>query len=214
MGTWAAIFIKTNGIDLVKQKLQALSGIDDSYKGDFPTSDLYDHILLDDNAEPTYFVFAQTQVEWVMVRHNALKNLEEWGKELSNDLQTEVVIASAQGNAGFYHFSLYRRGEMVREIEYCYGADYEPINIGDRFEFEDEQPGKKVEYNGEVDFIFDFDSIEEYSKQFGLEVQPDYDNIQEWEILKSITKQKTLGDFRLRPKPWWKICVLRPNCSS
>ena len=59
---------------------------------------------------------------------------------------------------------------MTREIEYCYGADYETINIGERFDFEDEQPGKKVEYNGEVDFIFDFDSIEEYSKHFGLVV--------------------------------------------
>jgi hypothetical protein len=44
-------------------------------------------------------------------------------------------------------------------------------------------PGKKVEYNGEVDFIFDFESIEEYARHFGLAVQPDYDNIQEWEIL-------------------------------
>ena len=67
-------------------------------------------------------------------------------------------------------FLAYRKGEMTREIEYCYGADYETINIGERFDFEDEQPGKKVEYNGEVDFIFDFDSIEEYSKHFGLVV--------------------------------------------
>ena len=103
------------------------------------------------------------------VQH-ALKNLEGRGKELSKDLQTEVIIASAQINAGFYHFSLYRKGERTREIEYCYGADYETINIGERFDFEDEQPGKKVEYNGEVDFIFDFDSIEEYSKHFGLVV--------------------------------------------
>jgi hypothetical protein len=205
MATWAAIFINTDRLDLVRQKLQVLSGIDNSYKGEFPTSDLYNHILLDDNAKPTYLVFAQTQKEWIMVRHNALKNLEEWGKKLSMDLQTSVILASAQNNADFYHFSQYRRGELIRQIEYCYGADYESINIGNKFDFEDEQPGKKVEYNGEVDFIFDFESIEDYARHFGLAVQPDYDNTQEWEILKSGVKLKTLGDLRLKRKPWWKF---------
>ena len=147
------------------------------------------------------------------VQH-ALKNLEGWDKELSKDLQTEVIIASAQSNAGFYHFSLYRKGEMTREIEYCYGADYETINIGERFDFEDEQPGKKVEYNGEVDFIFDFDSIEEYSKHFGLVVPPDHDNIQDWEILKLRARQKTLGDFRLETKLWWKFRYTVAYCQQ
>jgi hypothetical protein len=205
MGTWSAIFIQTNNIEIVTDKLKQLSGIKTLSKGDFPTSDLYNNILLDDNAKPTYLIFAQTQTDWVMIRHNALKNLEKWGITLSGDIQTRVIIASSQSNADFYHFSLFFRGEILREIEYCYGADYEPVNRGEKFDFEDEQPGIKTEYNGEVDYLFDFDSIESYSKHFGLEVQPDYESIQEWNILKTNANQKTLGDFRYKTKPWWKF---------
>lgn len=205
MGTWAAIFIKTNKLDLVKQNLQELSGIKGCYKGKFPSTDFHKKLLYDDNAKPTYFVFAQTQPDWVMVRHNGFKNLEDWGIILSDQFQSEVIIVTTQSNAGFYHFSLYRNGDILREIEYCYGEDYEPINKGDRFEFEGVQPGKKVEFNGEVDFIFDFDSIEEYSRYFGLEVRPADNMIDEWEILKSDKEQVTLENFKNSPKPWWKF---------
>jgi len=205
MGTWAAFFIKTNKLDRVTEKLQDLSGIDTVSTGEFPTEDLYNNILLADNAEPTYMVFAQTQPGWVMVRHNALQNLEDWGEELSRHFQSLVIIAGAQSNADFYHFSLYEKGTLQREIEYCYGDDTEPVNEGNKFEFEGDQPGKRMEYDDEESFIFDFDSIEEYAKHFGLEVQPDYDKIATWTILKTNTTQKTLGDFRKQLKPWWKF---------
>lgn len=205
MGTWAAIFVNSHELDQVTGTLKQLSAIDTLHKGEFPTSDLYNNILLEDNAEPTYLVFAQSQPDWIMIRHNALKNLEGWGKTLSAAHQTKVIISSAQSNADFYHFSLYDQGTMLREIEYCYGDDYEPINWGKRFAFENEEPGVKMEYDGEVSYIFDFDSIEEYAKHFGLEVQPDYDSIAEWCILKTKSRYKTLGDYKKSLKPWWKF---------
>ncbi len=185
--------------------MQKLSNIDNVTKGEFPTADLYNNLLFDDNAKPTYLVFTNTQPEWIMIRHNGFKNLKNWGEELSDYFKTKVIITCAQSNASFYHFSLFDKGEMLREIEYCYSEDYKPINYGKRFDFEDEQPGTKTEYDGEIDYIFDFDNIDEYSKHFGLEVQPDYDNINEWTILKSSTRQKTVKDFSLKPKPWWKF---------
>jgi hypothetical protein len=205
MGTWAAIFVNSNELDQVTGTLKQLSAIDTLHKGEFPTSDLYNNILVEDNAGPTYLVFAQTQPDWIMIRHNALQNLEGWGKTLSASHQTKVIICSAQSNADFYHFSLYDQGTMLRKIEYCYGDDYEPINQGNRFAFENEEPGVKMEYAGEVSYIFDFDSIEEYAKHFGLEVQPDYDSITEWCILKTKSRYKTLGDYKKSLKPWWKF---------
>jgi len=204
MGTWAAIFINTNDIHCTTEKLKQLSSIDALSTGAFPTADLYDNMLLED-AKPTYLIFAQTQPEWIMIRHNGLRYLEEWGKELSGHLKTRVIIASAQRNCDFYHFSLYEKGIMLREIEYCYGEDYEPVNLGDKFDFEGDPPGKRIEYRGEVNYIFDLDSIEEYSRQFGLEVEPDYESIEEWMILKTTTKLRTMQRLRAKLKPWWKF---------
>jgi len=204
MGRWAAIFINTNDIHSTTEKLKGLSGIDTLYTGAFPTADLYDNLLLED-AQPTFLIYAQTQPDWIMIRHNALKNLEGWGKELSEHINTRVIICSALRTADFYHFSLYERGEILRVIEYCYGEDYEPINLGHPFDFEEDPPGKKFEYRGDVDYIFDFDSIEEYSKHFGLEVQPDYESISEWMILKTHTRLRTIRNFRSKLKPWWKF---------
>ena len=205
MGTWAAIFIKTNDLESVTNKLQKLSNIDTVIRDVFPTKDLYENMLLDDDTKPTYLVFAQTQPSWIMIRHNGFKNLEKWGEDLSEFFKTKIIIACAQTNAGFYHFSLYDKGEMQRKIECCYGSDYEPINIGNRFEFEDEQPGSKEEYDGETEYIFDFDNIEEYSRHFGLEIQPNYDDKKEWLILKSSVNQNTLKNFYNKPKAWWKF---------
>ena len=107
MGTWSAIFINTASIESVTNKLKELSGIDALQRGAFPTADLYNNILLEDNAKPTYLVYAQTQTDWIMVRHNSLRGLEKWGVNLSNDLSVKVIICSAQTTADFYHFSLY-----------------------------------------------------------------------------------------------------------
>lgn len=74
MGTWASIFINTNNLDAVTSKLQKLSNIDNVTKGEFPTADLYNNLLFDDNAKPTYLVFTNTQPEWIMIRHNGFKN--------------------------------------------------------------------------------------------------------------------------------------------
>ncbi len=204
MSQWAGIFIETDKIDLVSEQLKQLAGITTSTRGEFPFADLYSNVLLDDD-RPTYLIVAQTQPEWITVAHNALRNLEDWGKELSNHFQTRVILASAISTNMFYHFSLYEKGEMLREIEYCYLEDYTPINLGTKFEFENEQPGTKHEYDGEISFTFDSDSIEEYSKHFGLDVKPNFDIVKEWIILKKATAHRTIGDYLPVRKPWWKF---------
>jgi hypothetical protein len=104
---------------------------------------------------------------------------------------------------------LYDRGEKIREIEVCYSDDFKPKNIGERFEFENEQPGKKEDYEGEVEYYFGFEEIEEYCKQFGLEIQTDFNKVS-WSILMSGIKQKTINDFITSEivktkKPCWKF---------
>jgi hypothetical protein len=206
MGTWSAIFVQTNDFDGLTNKLQQLSGIHASHKGKYPTADLFHNMLMSDNANPTYMVMAQTQPDWVMIRHNGFKGLEDWGKDLSAQFATKVIISCAQSNVDFYHFSLYDGGETRRVIEYCYGEDYTPINTGGMFDFENEQPGQRVTFNGETEYTFDFDSIESYGKHFDLQVHPDYDSIEEWTIIKgSPGSQAIRGDFSAQTKPWWKF---------
>lgn len=208
MSTWTTFYINTNNKNIVVEQLKNLTGIAEIKEADYP-SDLFDNYLFDENAKPTYLAIGQTSLNWITVSHNSFNNLSEWSKILSKNLDTKVIVTIAQSVSDAYYFSLHDQGQKIREIEVCYSDDFKPKNFGQRFDFENEQPGKKEEYDGEIEYYFGFEEIEEYCKQFGLEIQTDYDKVS-WTILMSGIKQKTISDFIKTElvktkKPWWKF---------
>lgn len=208
MSTWTTFYIKTEGKNSVVDQLKTLTGIAETKDGDYP-ADLYDNYLFDETAKPTYLAIGKTTPNWITVSHNSFNNLVEWGNVISKNLDTKVIVTIAQSVSDAYYFSLFDKGQKIREIEVCYSDDFKPKNFGQRFEFENEQPGKKEEYDGEIEYYFGFEEIEDYCKHFGLEIQTDFDKVS-WTILMSGIKQKTINDFvntelSKTRKPWWKF---------
>jgi hypothetical protein len=175
MGNWAAIFIKTNNIPDVVDRLKALSGIRSVSRGEFPTEELHRCVC---GGAAGCLAVAQTQPEWVMVRHNGLR-IPGWGMFLSLGEEygegRQVILASGSHHERSYHWSLYENGLRRREIEYSAYLQREPVNFGKRFHFEAELQ----------EFGFDYEGIDCYAHQFGLEIVPDYEVIREWTILRA-----------------------------
>ncbi|MEO6254455.1 MAG: hypothetical protein ABIO79_14175 [Ferruginibacter sp.] len=199
MSTWTTFYVQTNDSEPVTQQLKELAGINHVEKGAFPGDDLYACYLVDENAMPDYLVIGKTQAGWVTVNHNSFNRLVDWGMVLSKKLNTKVILTMAQSVSDVYYFCLFDKGLKLREIEVCYSDDFTPINYGQKFDFEGEQPGSKQDYDGETEYYFGFEEIEQYCSHFGLTIQyePGGSN---WTILKNARDQPARS-----AKPWWKF---------
>lgn len=203
MSTWIKFYIKTNDYQGVIDQLKSFISVETQSISKFPL-DHHGSFLIDGTL-PNYLVIGTTEPEWITVIYNSSSKLEVWGTDLSKKFETIVIVTMAQSVDSYYYFALYEKGELMRELEYCYSDDMEPTNFGNKFSFEREEPGEKVEYEGEISYLFGFENIEEYCKHFGLTIQVDYDKFV-WTILKGKSSGKTLdellNDFK---KPWWKF---------
>jgi hypothetical protein len=208
MATWTRFYINASEIQKVEEFLMDISRIKKSTKGNIP-DDLHDSFILDDHSKPNYLVFGQVQKEWITVLYNSANKLTDWAEKISKNLNCTVIVTIAQNTVDYYYFAQYKNGTKAREIEVCYGDNIDPINYGTPYKFEADEPGEREEYEGEVSYLFDFDSLEKYAQHFGLELQHNWDNIQ-WTILKGEQKQETLKNLiqvhsSQNKKPWWKI---------
>ena len=208
MATWTRFYINSSDSEKATNVLKNLSGIAESSNGNIP-EDFHDSFLMDKKANPNYIVFSETQKNWITVLYNSGNKIENWAKQISQELNCNVIVTIGQNTVDYYYFSQFHNGEKKREIEVCYGDDIEPINYGTPYDFEEEEPGKRQEYDDEISYLFDFDSLERYSHSFGLEIQSDWDN-NTWTILKGNQNQKTTKDFidqhlNSNKKPWWKF---------
>ncbi|UZR97510.1 hypothetical protein [Chondrinema litorale] len=209
MSTWTAIYINNSDQDKVIKKLKQLTNIDNEITGEFPDN-FHNRYLLDIKSNPSFLVIGKTQDDWITIRHNSFSKLVKWGKEISDDLASKVIVTAAQSVSSAYYFALYDNGEKIREIEVCYSTDDEIIDFGNHFDFENEAPGLIYKRDEKISYIFDFESIEEYCIHFGLKIQTDY-NDYKWTILKSKYKQLTMVDYvkhmhkKNKKSPWWKF---------
>lgn len=188
MSTWTKFYIKTNDKNNVVEQLKILTGISEVIDGDYPAN-IYDNYLFDVDAKPTYLAIAETSLNWITISHNSFNNLSDWSNILSKTLNTIVIVTIAQSVSDVYYFSLNDRGQKIREIEVCFSDDSVYKNFGHPFDFEDEQPGKKEEYDGEIEYYFGFEEIEEYCKHFELEIQTDFNKVA-WTTLNNGVKLK------------------------
>lgn len=201
MASWTSFYVQTADQHSLVDQLKSLSHIQHSTVGEFP-SNLSDRFV-SEHAPPNYLVIATTQPGWVTIVHNGAAHLEEWGIDLSRTFNTQVIFTAAQSVSSYYYFALYEFGEKKRELEFCYSDDSEPVIVGTPLPFEGEVPGEKEEYDGEVTYVFDFDSIERYCQHFGLVIQRDYREY-EWTILRK--KSSTSASIaKTSSKPWWKF---------
>lgn len=206
MATWTSFYIKSDDLTAVEQELKGLSGVQDGLSGLFP-NDMHDYYLSNENSNPTYLVIGKTQDDWITVVHNSFSKLSKWATLLSKKFQTKVIVTGAQSVSSYYYFAFYENGLKLRELEFCYSDDFEPVNFGSRLWFEDEEPGTKQEFDGEIEYFFDFEDIDNYCKQFGLIIQLSYSEFT-WLTLKRETKQQTIKDIISAigaNKPWWKF---------
>jgi hypothetical protein len=208
MATWTRFYVHTDDSERVVEILLSLTDNLEVSKGSFPDH-FHDTYLFDPELAPDHLVIGNTQPDWTTVTHNSFDELQDWGEEISRVLHTKVIITAAQSVSSFYYFALYEKGVKLREIKYCYSTDdSEPVNYGNKFDFEADEPGKKLAYADDERYFFGFDEIEDYCQHFGLTIQAAYDGI-EWTILSSSVKQKTVQDFistlNQKKKPWWKV---------
>ncbi|MGV6861341.1 MAG: hypothetical protein ACWA41_06190 [Putridiphycobacter sp.] len=208
MATWTRFYINSSNSEKATDILEELIGINESSTGKI-TEDFYDSFLMDENANPNYILFSEIQKNWITVLYNSGSKIENWAQRISEELNCIVIVTIAQNTVDYYYYSQFKNGEKKREIEVCYGDDIEPINYGTPYDFEEDEPGEKKEYDDKISYLFDFDSLERYSQNFGLEIQTDWDNVT-WTILKGEQNQETTKDFidqivESRKKPWWKF---------
>lgn len=203
MATWTTFYVKHPNKEALVEKIKTLSGIPVSTEGPFP-KDHHDSFLMD-GADPNYLLVGSTQPGWITVVHNSGVKLEDWCSSISRDLETELILIMAQTVSDYYYFAYYSHGEKLRELEFCYSDDMDSTDLGKKFDFEDEQPGIKHNFSGEVEYLFDLDAIEKYCNHFGLTIQFDMDQTN-WTILKHPEAGNTMEAFIGRyKKPWWKF---------
>jgi hypothetical protein len=201
MSTWTAFYVKTEKQAIVVEKLKALTGIQPVAVSGFP-ADLYDNFLMGEGL-PYYLAIAKMQPDWVTVIFNSSNKLAQWSADLSKELETIVIVTLAQSVSDYYYFALYEKGKKRRELEFCYSADFENIDFGEKLSFENDIREKTDE--DEDDFYFDYDTMEKYCLYFGLTLQADYEKA-DWTVLKGKKTGKTIDEFIERQKkPWWKI---------
>lgn len=206
MATWTSFYIQYDDLTAIEQELKELSGIQDAFSGTFP-NDLHEYYLANENTNPTYLVVGKTQEGWVTVVHNSFSKLSEWSTLLSQKFETKVIVTGAQSVSSYYYFALYENGLKLRELEFCYSDDFKSVNFGNRLWFEGEEPGTKEEFDGEIEYFFGFEDIDNYCKQLGLTIQLSYSEFT-WLTLKKEAKQKTVKDVISElgtNKPWWKF---------
>lgn len=207
MATWTAFYINTNELNSVVGKLTELTdNLEVIHGTEFPT-DMGNYQLLDAELAPNYIAIGQTNKDWTSIVHNSFDKMKDWAKLMSSQFSCKVIVTIAQSVSSYYYFALYDKGEKLREIEACYSDDTEEINFGDKFEFENEKPGQKHVWDGEVSYLFDFDALEEYCSHFGLTLQTDYHETK-WTLLKGKYRKKEISEYvqkHLVKKPWWKL---------
>jgi len=207
MATWTKFYINTDKKQAVVEKLANLTdNLVITTETDFP-HEIGNYQLLTTDLTPTYIAIGKTQHDWITIVHNSLDKMEDWGIFFSSHFSCKLIITIAQSVSSSYYFALYENGTKRREIETCYSTDFDTINFGDRFGFENPQPGNIVNYDGEESYLFDFDSIDEYCAQFSLAIQTDYNHLK-WTVLKGKNLRKEVSEYvekHLETKPWWKF---------
>ena len=192
MATWTEFYVNTSDVVALTGQLMSITGIAAATKGKMP-DDYHASYMSDEGAMPTYLLIGKMSDDWVVVRHNSFNKLEPWGVLLSKRFNCKVIFTMAQSVSDAYYFASYDGGRKTREIEVCHSDDSEHLNYGPPFEFEGEEPGNKEEFDGRVEYVFDFDSIKAYCKHFDLDIEADERGSMEWTVLK--------GGL----KPWWKL---------
>lgn len=204
MGTWTSFYVKTTDKPKLIEALRAALPLAIEVTENQPGT-ITNGIQASINSLPDRLVLAQTNPEWCRIVHNSFDKLEDLALGLSRDLDTTVIVTMAQSTSSWFYFALYDNGFKKREIEVCNSDDSDMVNVGERFPFENEEPGTKVEYNGESGYLFDFDSLEEYCKHFGFKMYEDPGNFT-WALLQH-PKYKSVAVMSVtnEKKPWWKF---------
>lgn len=203
MATWTAFYVRTQYEKAFTEKLKSLTGIKTTSVGRFPTD--HNNSFLVQESLPSYLVFTATQPGWITIVYNSAHKLRDWCIDISRHFDTQVIVTLAQSVSDYYYFAFYEKGEKIRELEFCNSTDFEPVNFGNKWSFEGEEPGEKQDYDGEISYVFDFDSIERYCDQFDLVIQTNYHE-HEWTILKGRSSAKTIAQaIKDMKRPWWKF---------
>lgn len=207
MASWTKFYINTPNLEAVVEKLASLTDdLEITPNTGFP-SDIGEYQQLNHDLAPNYLAVGKTQNDWVTIVYNSFDKLEDWGVELSRHFSCKMIVTLAQSVSDAYYFALYENRKKIREIDVCYSEDYDMVNFGEKFPFENPEPGEKVNYTGEESYLFGFDSIDEYCKHFNLTIQTDYDPVQ-WTVLKGKHVRKEVSEYiqkYLVKKPWWKF---------
>ena len=207
MGTWMAFYINTGDKQAIAGQLSQLTGdLTVTQDTGFP-GDIAAHLILNDGWTPSYLAVGNTQPDWTTVVHNSSSKLEDWAEQLSEQFSCRLIVTIAQSVSDYYYFALYEKGIKRREIETCYSDDSEPIDDGDKLDFENFRVGYEEDEDDDDRKLFDFDSIEAYCHHFGLAIQTDYDAVK-WTVLKDPNIRNEVDEFLQRyraKKPWWKF---------
>jgi len=206
MATLNEFYIQTQDLDIVVEKLKDLFNIQKVTKGSFPDN-FRKKYLWEPDAVPDFLVVGKTHEEWVTVRNNSFNKMVQHFENISGDLNCKTIVVSAQNTVDYYYYAVYEKGQKIREIAVCYGDDIETLNYGVPFEFEDEEPG--IRFKESEDFIFDIDSIINYSEHLGLKLDFQTNDL-EWILLNGESQNKRVSDvvtskISKAKKPWWKF---------
>ncbi|MFT5619087.1 MAG: hypothetical protein ACI85I_002326 [Arenicella sp.] len=158
MANWTRFYIHSSDVKSLTTILERLCEAEPFVIEDFPEN-FHDSFLADNDTTPNYLVFAEIQNGWITVLYNSFCKLEKWASEISNELKCVVIISVVQTVSEYYYFSQYANGTKMREIEVCHEDGTETINYGEKYDFEADEIGESYEEDGEVEYIFSFDSL-------------------------------------------------------
>jgi len=199
MGTFLSFHIKTKDRDNLIHLLKVLSGTKEKVTDTFPEY-MYDSISLNENSDPSILAITLNKDGWISVHHNTFQKLHHWGEFISKTLNTTFIQIIGQTTSDAYYFLLYEGGNIRREIEVMNSEV--SLDKGQKFSFEKE-PLLNDNFE-DPENSFDIDSLEEYCKEFDLDLNFECD---QYTILTITTNEPANEDEDkdANKKAWWKL---------
>lgn len=196
MSTFLHFHIKGSNTEALVSIIKTFSDFSLTEQTHFP-DDISDNYLTSEDDDPTYLVIGESKDGWTTVYHNSFKKLNHWGQEISKTLGTTFIQIIGQTTSDAYYFSLFEKGDLLREIEVLSSEGEILIDNGEKFSFE--KPVLLTDDFEDPDNFFDMDTLEMYCKNFGLDILGMFEEPQPGNYL---VLKRNKSEVK---KSWWKF---------
>ena len=150
-------------------------------------------LFLSDDVEPTIFSLKVLEQKFVEIQYNSFGKNRSLSKNISQALNTQVVVNIYQSVTEACYWAFYDNGEEKRVIEFGDGQLLQ--NDGAKLPFENQPLGYNIgeEISRKEFYVFDMDDMERYNHHVGIEALVYHEFGEGWKMIRCVPLEKIKG---------------------